>query len=293
MTQAATTNVFWRKAVSFSESIRIEQTVFTLPFAYLTLFLVADGLPSAATVGWVTMAMGGARTFGMAANRLIDAEIDARNPRTANRAIPAGILGRLDMLLFMAAALALFLFAVYRLSDWAGYAWPVVIAGLTFYPYAKRFTWASHFGLALVYGMVPTGVWVAVTNELPLGPVLLGFGAGAWVAGFDVIYATQDIEFDRKDGLHSIPARFGLARALQASRVFHLFTVSLIAAAGPVLGVGPLYYVGVAAFLLLILYEHRLVTPKDMAKVSTAFFNMNGIISVVFFLFVMMDVLID
>ena len=292
MNQVAVRRVFWQKAVSFSQSIKVEQTVFTLPFAYLTLFLAEGGLPNGATFGWITLAMAGARTFGMAANRLIDAEVDARNPRTSGRPMPTGLLSRADMLLFMAASMALFLVAVYRLSDWAGYVWPVVIVAMTFYPYLKRFTWACHFGLAFIYGMVPTGVWVAATNELPWGPVLLGFGAGAWAAGFDVIYGTQDIEFDRRNNVHSIPSRFGLARALQAARSFHLLTVAFITAAGVVLDVGPLYYLGVAALMLLILYEHRLVSPRDLSRVNVAFFNMNGIISVVFFLFVMADVLV-
>ena len=292
MSQVAATRVFWDKAVLFSQTVRIEQTLFTLPFAYLTLFLVEGGLPDGATFGWITLAMAGARSFGMAANRLIDAEIDARNPRTAAREMPSGLLKHRDMLLFMALSMALFLVAVYRLSDWAGYTWPVAIAALTFYHYMKRFTWASHFGLGFIYGMVPTGVWVAATNELTWGPVLLGFGVGAWVSGFDVIYATQDIEFDRRHGLHSIPSRFGLTRALQAAKLFHLLTVTFIAAAGPVLDAGPLYYIGVAAFLLLLLYEHRLVSPQNLSGVKVAFFNMNSIISMVFFLFVITDVLI-
>ena len=291
MTQAATVReLFWRKAVTFSHTVRIEQTVFTLPFAYLTLFLVEDGWPSGALFGWITLAMAGARTFGMAANRLIDAEIDARNPRTLGRELPSGLLKHRDILLFMTASMALFLVAVYRLSDWAGYTWPVAVGALIFYHYMKRFTWTSHFGLGFIYGMVPTGVWLAATNELPWAPVLLAFGAGAWVTGFDTIYATQDIEFDRKNGLHSIPARFGLARALQAAKLFHAATVAFIAAAGPLLHAGPLYYIGVGAFLGLLIYEHRLVSTKDLSKVNMAFFNMNGIISVAFLLFVVADV---
>ena len=278
-----------RKAVLFSESIRIEQTVFALPFAYLTLFLAEGGVPGAANFVWITLAMAGARTFGMAANRLIDAEIDARNPRTSGRAMPRGQLTRGEMAVFMAASFGAFLVAVYQLESWVGYLWPIAIAVLTLYPYLKRITWLCHFGLSLVYGMVPAGVWLAVTNELTWGPVLLGTGAGAWVAGFDVIYATQDIDHDRRDGLFALPARFGLATSLTAAKVFHLCAVAAIAGAGLFLDAGALYFAGVAAFLLLVVYEHRLVSPHDLSRVNVAFFNMNGMISVVFFLFVLAD----
>ena len=234
--------------------------------------------------------MVGARTFGMAGNRLIDAEIDARNPRTKNRELPTGLLNRLDVLVFMAMSMSMFLLAVYNLSDWAGYTWPVVMAALIGYHYMKRFTWSSHLGLGFIYGLVPCGVWLAATNELSWSAVLLGFGAGAWAAGFDTIYSTQDIDFDRKHNLHSIPARFGIVRALVAAKMFHACTVACIVIAGPLLEAGTLYYIGAATFLGLLIYEHRLVSPGDLSKVNIAFFNMNGIISVLFFLFVITDV---
>ncbi|MEE9285615.1 MAG: UbiA-like polyprenyltransferase [Dehalococcoidia bacterium] len=282
----------WRKAVLFAQSIKIEHSIFALPFAYLTLFLVADGLPSGANFGWITLAMIGARTVGMASNRIIDAEIDARNPRTADRHLPTGLLRHREMFLFTAVAAALFLGAVYQLSSWAQYLWPAALAAVVFYPYLKRFTWACHLGLGMVYFLVPTGVWIAVTNDLTIGAVLLGIGAGFWVAGFDTIYGVLDIDFDRREGIHSIPARFGIVRGLLAAKAFHLTTVAFITAAGPVLHVGFLYYMGTAAFLGLILYEHRLVSAQDMSRASVAFFNLNGIIGVVFFLFVMADVLV-
>lgn len=291
MREAASRQGLWHKASLFAQSIKIEQTLLTLPFAYLTLFLAEGGLPGGAMFGWITLAMAGARTFGMAANRFIDAEIDARNPRTAGRPMPAGLLGRREMLLFMAAAIGLFLLAVFHLSGWARNLWPIVLAAMVFYPYMKRFTWACHFGLAFVYFTVPVGVWVAVTNDIAWGAVLIGLGAACWAAGFDMIYATQDMEVDRSQGLNSFPARFGLGRALWAARVLHLLAVAFIAAAGIALGAGVLYYLGVAAFLLLATYEHRLVSVRDMSRVNVAFFSMNGIISVMFFLFVAADTL--
>jgi 4-hydroxybenzoate polyprenyltransferase len=283
----------WRKACVFAESIKIEHTVFSFPFAYLTLFLVEDGLPGAANFGWLTLAMASARTLAMAANRLIDAGIDAANPRTAQRAIPAGRLRVRDMTLFMAVSLGLFLLAVYNLSPKAQYLWPIAVAPMILYPYLKRFTWLCHFGISSVYLIVPPAVWIAVANDFNLGSVLLGVGAGLWVAGFDVIYAAQDINHDRKHGLHSIPADFGLSAGLLASRLIHLGAVGLLVAAGPYLGVGWLYYLGTVAFLLLLAHEHRIVSPGDMGRINVAFFNMNGVVSIVFFLFVMADVLLN
>jgi 4-hydroxybenzoate polyprenyltransferase len=195
------------------------------------------------------------------------------------------------MLVFMAVSLALFLTAVYNLSEWSRYLWPAAVAPMVLYPYLKRFTWGCHLGISLVYLIVPPAVWIAVTNEFTLGAVLLGLGAGTWVAGFDIIYAIQDMSSDRRNKVHSIPADFGLAWGLFAAKGFHLAAVGFLLAAGTYLGAGALYYLGVTAFLFLLVYEHRLVSPHDTSKVNVAFFNMNGIISVVFALFVIGDVL--
>ena len=276
----------------FAQSIKFEHSIFALPFAYAALFLVEGGAPTAKHFLWITLAMVSARTIAMSANRLIDAQIDARNPRTASRALPAGLLARRDMLAFMAVSLVLFLVAVYNLSDWSQRLWPAALAPMILYPYLKRFTWLCHFGIGLVYLVVPTGVWLAVANELTAGSILLATGAALWVSGFDIIYALQDLVFDRKEGLHSIPARFGKAWALAIARAVHLSTIVFIVAAGPLLDAGALYYTGVMAFIGLLLYEHWLMRKGDEAKIGMAFFNMNGIIAVVFFLFVMMDVLV-
>ena len=282
----------WRKATLFAQTVRLEQTLLALPFAYVTLFLAEGGIPSLANFFWINVAMAGARTFGMAANRYIDAEIDLRNPRTARRPMPAGLLGRPEVLLFMAAAVAVFLIAVWQLSPWTHYLWPVVLAAMTFYPYMKRFTWLCHFGVAAIYVIVPTGVWIAVTNTLSPGAVLLGLAAGCWSTGFDIIYQSQDYQYDRAHGLNSIPARFGPARALLTARTFHAFAIGFLAAAGLALGAGPIYFAGVLTFLILVIIEHRLVNPQDLSKANVAFFNMNGIISVTFFAFAAVDVLV-
>jgi 4-hydroxybenzoate polyprenyltransferase len=282
----------WRKAVLFAQTVRLEQTLLALPFAYAALFQASGGLPTARDFLWVNLAMVGARTFGMAANRYIDAEIDARNPRTARRPMPAGMLGHREMLVSMAMAIGVFLFAVWHLSPWTHLLWPVVLAAMTVYPYMKRFTWLCHFGVSAIYVMVPTGVWIAVTDSLEPGAMFLGLAAGCWAGGFDIIYQSQDYEHDRASGLNSIPARFGPARALLAARVLHASAAILLAAAGVALGGGPLYFIGVAVFIALVIYEHRLVSPKDLSKANVAFFNMNGIISVTFFAFAALDSLV-
>ncbi|MFQ5512111.1 MAG: UbiA-like polyprenyltransferase [Candidatus Krumholzibacteriia bacterium] len=277
------------KTREFLDMIKFEHTIFALPFAYLTLFLVARGWPDAATFGWITLAMVTGRTFGMAANRLVDAGIDRNNPRTAGRSLPAGRMSRTEVLSFIAISLVLFVLAVFNLSPLAQKLSPLVIAVMIFYPYAKRFTWLSHLALGLVYVMIPTGVWIAVTGRLPLEALVLGAGAGFWVAGFDIIYACQDVEVDRREGLHSMPADLGLGPALWCARFFHtIFFVALLAA-GLMLGTGAFYYVGLVVTGLLLAYEHRLVTAHNLSRINQAFFATNGVISIVFFALVAVD----
>jgi 4-hydroxybenzoate polyprenyltransferase len=279
-------------AREFFETIKVEHTVFALPFAYMTLFLVSGGWPGGLEFLWITLAMVAARTFGMAANRVIDARIDARNPRTASRAIPAGRLTRGVTLLYMGGALALFLLAVWQLHPLCRRLWPVVIAAMVVYPYAKRFTWAAHLFLGAVYVMIPTAIWIAVTGRVTGAALLLGAGAGLWVAGFDIIYAAQDVESDRRQGLHSMPADLGLAPALWTSRLLHAGFVICLAIAGVLLDAGLLYYAGLGATALLLAWEHRLVSPHDLTRVDAAFFATNGVVSVVLFVLVAVDTLV-
>jgi 4-hydroxybenzoate polyprenyltransferase len=276
----------------FLGTIRIEHTVFALPFAYATLFLAESGWPSGAHFLWITLAMAGARTVGMAANRVIDAEIDARNPRTADRAIPAGRLSRAKAILFAAIALAVFLVAVYQLHPVCRRLWPIVIAAMVAYPYAKRVTPFSHLALGVVYLMVPTAVWLAVTGELPAIAVVLGVGAGLWVAGFDIIYACQDVEVDQREGLHSMPADFGLVPALAIARWFHSgFLVSLLVVS-QMFEAGRWYYLAVTLTSLALLFEHRLVKPGDLSRVNAAFFTTNGFVSVALFVLIALDTVV-
>lgn len=282
----------WRVAGSareFFDTIKFQHTIFALPFAYMTLFLASSGWPTLSDFLWITAAMVSGRTIGMAANRLIDAGIDARNPRTRGRALPAGRLSRATVGGYMAAMLALFLTAVYQLQPVCRQLWPIVIGVMVVYPYAKRFTWLCHLFLGLVYFMIPTAVWLAVTNELSGAAVVLGVGAGFWVTGFDVIYACQDVDVDRRQGLHSVPAKFGLRPALWFARMFHAGFAGALAYAGGLLDAGVFYYMGLVATMFVLIFEHRLVSSDDLSNVNAAFFTANGVISVVLFVLVALD----
>ena len=276
-------------AREFLETIKVEHTIFALPFAYMTLFLVSGGWPSPLNFLWVTVAMVGGRTFGMAANRLIDAKVDKSNPRTRDRAIPAGRLSTAATLGYMAVTLAVFLVAVWQLHPVCRKLWPAAIVAMGVYPYAKRFTWAAHLFLGFVYFIVPTAIWLAVTGVLPRPAVVLGLGAALWVAGFDIIYACQDVEHDRAEGLHSMPADLGMGPALWVSRVFHLGFVICLLYAGRLLETGPLYTGGVAVVAAVLAWEHRLVRPDDLSRVGAAFFTANGVASIILFVFVAAD----
>ena len=273
----------------FARLVKIEHTVFALPFAYVGAFLAVGGTPSAHDLVWITLAMVGARSLAMALNRLIDAAIDARNPRTAGRELPSGQLSRVQVVLFCAASLALFLVAVWQLAPKTHYLWPIPLAGFVIYPYLKRFTWLCHFWLGAVDGLAPVGAWVAITNHLPWQAWLLGAAVAFWVAGFDCFYALFDTDVDHAQHLHSIATRFGVRGAFAGARISHLATVACLVAAGAGLSVGALYWIGVAAVAALLAYEHTLVRPNDLRRLDAAFFTMNGVISVAFAVFVIAD----
>jgi 4-hydroxybenzoate polyprenyltransferase len=272
--------------------VKLEHTIFALPFAYVGAFLAVDGVPGARDLVWITVAMVGARSFAMALNRLIDAGIDARNPRTAGRELPRGALLPWQVLLFAAVSLAVFLVAVYQLAPIVGWLWPIPVAAFVAYPYLKRATWLCHFWLGAVDGLAPVGAWAAIENELPWQAWLLGGAVALWIAGFDVLYALFDVDIDRAQGLHSLPARFGVRAAFVTSRALHVGTVGLLVGAGLGLPVGALYWLGVALVGGLLSYEHALVSPRDWRRLDTAFFTMNGVISIGFFAFVLAEVLV-
>jgi len=270
------------------EAIKFEHTIFALPFAYLGMVLAAHGLPSLWQIFWITLAMVGARSFAMAINRLVDASQDALNPRTANRALPKRLLKPFEMLLFALAALALFAFSAWKLNPLCLILLPVALVFLVGYPYTKRFTWLCHLVLGLADGIAPIGGWIAVNPTISvanlLPPVLLGLAVAAWVGGFDLIYSCQDLEFDRQMGLHSIAARFNVAAALALSTLMHALTIGLFLLVGVLLHLGLIYWAGLAISTALLIYEHQLVSPKDLSKLNVAFFNMNGYIALVVFL---------
>ena len=273
----------------FLDTIKFEHSVFALPFGILTAFQAAGGVPPAWPLLWIAVAMVSIRTFGMGANRLIDAEIDARNPRTVDRALPAGLIKPREVWLYLVISLVVFAVAVSRLERLAWYLSPTVVVVMALYPYAKRLTWLSHLGLAAVYVIVPPATWIAMTGEIYVPAGVMGIAAAFWVVGFDVIYATQDVEVDRAQGLHSIPARFGIARGLQVARGFHVVTVAGLVAAGLMMPVGPLYWAGIGLSTVLLCYEHSLVSPRDLSRLNAAFFTMNGVIAVVFAIFASLD----
>ena len=280
------TAVYARRFVSL---VKLEHTVFALPYAYTGAILALGEVPSASQLVWITVAMVGARSLAMALNRLIDAAIDARNPRTARREIPAGLLSRSNVIAFAAASLIVFLVAVWQLAPITRWLWPIPVAGFVIYPYLKRFTWLCHPFLGVVDGLAPVGGWVAVTNHVDPTSFLLGGAVALWIGGFDIIYATMDLDIDRAQGLHSIPRRFGIATALRITRVFHLLSVLLLIWLGIALGLGPLYYLGVAVVAALLAYENSIVSADDLSRVDMAFLTMNGVIALVFLAGVLAD----
>ena len=282
----------WRRFLLFLETIKFEHSVFALPFAVAAAFLVSDGWPAWGAFGWIVLAMVSMRTFGMGANRLIDAEIDARNPRTASRPTATGVVSRLQLIGYMAVSGAIFIAATSQLDRMAWPLAPIPPAVMIGYPYLKRFTWLAHLGMGSVYLIVPPAVAIAMTGTLPAWSIVMGFGGMFWVAGFDVLYATADREIDMDQGLHSIPQRFGIPVAIRTARLFHFAAAALLLSTGVVIGAGALYYVGAVGAAALLAYENSLVSANDLSRLNMAFFTMNGVIAVVFGLFAAVDAVV-
>ncbi|SDY86911.1 4-hydroxybenzoate polyprenyltransferase [Evansella caseinilytica] len=278
------------------EMIKFEHTVFALPFAFLGAILgslvVTGNWPSVYQWIWITLAMVGARSAAMSLNRVIDAKIDKKNPRTAERAIPAGLISYFEVSLFIILSFALLFFSAFQLNMLAVYLLPIAVFFLVIYSYTKRFTWLCHLVLGTTIGIAPLGGWVGATGSLSWEAFMLFIGVAFWIAGFDVIYATQDAEYDSNVKLFSIPSRFGLAKALKIARGLHFISFTAMAGLVLVTPLGWIYFIGVLIAGGIMFYEHTLVSPDDLSKVNVAFFTMNGIISIVMLAFTIGDLLL-
>ena len=264
-----------------ADAVKFEHTVFALPFAYVAMVLAAGGWPGARVILWITLAMVGARTLAMTVNRLADRRIDARNPRTRMRHLPAGLL-TVRMVTLVALGAAALLLVSAAMLNWLCLALsPLAVLFLVGYSYTKRFTWLSHWILGFTDGIAAAGGWIAVRGAFDPPVFILWFALTVWIAGFDLIYACQDVAVDRAEKLHSFPARFGIAPALRMAQVCHVLTVAAFAGLGVMMGLGIAYWAGVALVAGLFVYEHSLVSPGDLSRLDVAFFNVNGYIAVI------------
>jgi len=280
---------FWSKTWTTLEMIKWEHSIFALPFALTAALLAARGLPAFRTLGWILVAMVAARSSAMAFNRWADAKIDAANPRTRSRAIPAGLLSARFVFGFTCVAALIFVLAAAQLNRLTLYLSPLVLLVLLGYSYLKRFTRWSHLGLGLALGLAPSAAWIAVRGSLDPRIIVLTAAVTLWAGGFDVLYACQDFEHDRVAGLHSLPQAIGIPAAFWAARALHLSMLALLVWFGILFHFMVAGWLGVAAVALLLAYEHSIVSPRDLRRLNAAFFTMNGVIAMVFFLFVAAD----
>ena len=281
--------MFAKLSVIFAD-IKIQHTIFALPFAIMSAFIAAKGFPQTEKIIWIVVCMVGARSAAMAFNRVLDARFDAKNPRTQDRALPAGRVDIRSYWLFLIVSSAIFIFAANMLNSLAFYLSPVALLIVFFYSFTKRFTAYSHFWLGLAIAISPVGAWVAIREEISFSSLILGAAVIFWLVGFDILYSCMDVEFDRSSGLKSIPQKFGIENALRIAFASHgvmvLFLLGLLLFGGQL---GVLYSIGVVLVAILLFYEHSLVRPDDLSKINIAFFNMNGIISLGLMVFVIID----
>lgn len=272
------------------EMIKIEHTIFALPFALSGLILSTPSLPSISVFFWTVLAFAGARAAAMTLNRIIDARIDALNPRTDTRAIPAGRISLKQAILFSIASFGVMVFAASKLPPICLWLSPIAVFWLSFYSFTKRFTWLCHLVLGIALGGAALGGWVAGGGRLDTqAPWILALAVSTWVAGFDIIYALQDQDFDRQQKLFSIPARFGIAQALTISSALHVVTMSSLILLGYLMSLGPIYWLGVVIVGIMLVYEHKLIKPDDLSKINAAFFNTNGVVSIATFVAILFD----
>ena len=281
-----------QRIITYGHMIRFSHSVFALPFAFSGVALASLEHPvTLGAVLWICLAMVGARSAAMGFNRIVDWRMDAANPRTKGRELPTRKISVHAAALFVALSGAVFLYAASRLNALTFMLAPVALAYVLFYSYTKRFTWVTHLFLGFALGMAPMGGWIAIAGSFSMSALLLGLAVTTWVAGFDIIYSCQDYDFDMAHGVHSIPQRFGMHRALQASRVLHACTMAFLLSLFFLLQLAPVYLVGLAAVGALLAYEQSLVKPDDLSKVNRAFFDLNGFVSILYFLFTLKAVL--
>lgn len=274
---------------TYLELVRFEHTLFALPFAYGGMLLAARGWPGWEVFAWVTVAMVGARTGAMALNRLIDRAIDAANPRTAGRHLPRGLVKPAEVLALAVVGLLLLALAAFNLNPLTAQLLPVAVFFLVGYSYTKRFTWLCHFWLGLTIGAATAGGWIAVTGAFEPALFALWAGTALWLAGFDILYATQDYQFDRENGIHSVPARFGLPAALRIAQACHALTFGFFLLTGLLCDAGWPYFAGVLAVGGVLWYEHQLVKPNDLSRVDQAFFQANVVVSLGMLAVILLD----
>jgi len=282
----------FRGLALYLRMIKFSHSLFALPFAFTAALMAAGGVPSWNRILWISVAMVGARSAAMGMNRVIDRKIDALNPRTSRREIPAGLISVRAAVIFIAISLAAMFYAAYRLNPLCFSLAPVAVAVLFIYSYTKRFTFLSHVVLGIAISGAPLGAWIAIRGSMDVEIMPLAGAVVFWLAGFDILYALQDVDFDRTHGLHSIPQRFGVGKALLISRLCHFLTWLLLLVTGIVLDAGMVYFAGTALVGLLLVYEHSLVREDDISRLDMAFFNMNGYISITVFLFTLADMII-
>ncbi len=283
---------FLIKATNYLRLIKFSHSVFALPFAFTGALVASEGIPAPMQIFWITVAMVGGRSGAMGMNRIIDRKIDALNPRTKNRELPMGIIKTRETFLFTAAAFTFLVLAAYKLNPLCLKLSPLILFVLFTYSYTKRFTWLSHIVLGMALSLAPLGAWIAVQGTFDIRILPLCFAVMFWVAGFDILYGLQDIKFDKKYGLYSIPARFGIKASLWVARLFHLITIGLLLSLVSVFNLAWIYLLGVLIAAVLMVYEHSLVRPDDLSKLNMAFFNMNGYISITVFVFTLINYLV-
>ncbi len=281
-----------KKIKIFLDMIKFEHTVFALPFAYLGAFLAAGGLPEVSDIFWITAAMIGARTAAMSLNRIIDRKYDGHNPRTSERALPQGKLSVKEVWLYVLASFILLYVSASMLDPLCVKLMPIAVFILIFYHYTKRWSWLCHLVLGAADGLAPLGGWIAITGSVDLPGILLGLAVAMWVAGFDLIYSCQDADFDRFYGLHSIPAKFGIKASFNISLILHALALGFLIYTGVFLDMGFLYWTGIFLASVILYCEHRLVTPHDFSRLGFAFLNMNGYLSIIVFLFTLLELII-